>query len=1084
MKQKLSCLTLSIALLASSNWCNAANRYVSAGSDGDGLSWATAKGSIKSAVESCHTGDTVFVSSGLYNEYVSIVDGINILGGYNADTGARDIETFETILDGTGLGKYLIVKYDSPCENPTLIEGLTLQNAEHSSDGGAAYIRANITLSKCRIKNCKGQNGGGVFNDGGIIKDCIIELCSSTSSGGAIRNSGGIVENCIMRGNQGKYGTIRNENGGIVRNCIIHNNSATVSGWPNSGGIYNPSGIVANCIIACNYGSQYAAIHSEGKTINTICWNNQAEEGFGDPIAFIEGNGSSHNAAVSGFADAKDALTLSSINTDATGPNFKSPTLFIGIPTSAADIEAMRAADWTFSNNSPCIDKGFADNDAPTYDIKGTVRPKGAEYDLGAYEYDPEAKDVAVQSVSLTLKSLSIEEEQQQWLSAIVLPSDASNKKVSWNSLNNSIAVVEGGLVTGKGIGETKIIVTTLDGNFKDTCHVTVTEKPVIIIHPDVLEADKLSQDDYTIPSYIKMLMAKEAARADSSQINLLALKEEVQALVPKGMPYCVVTNINGDPSTRMAFTWFTNSGISSGKVQIVAKSNAVESDFTNATEIEAAHQAANNLNYAVSTSGILKAAALPANTKFNYTSHKAIATGLTPNTTYSYRVGYDGNWSNIKSFITANTNKEEFKFLYMTDSHIMDNEYVENARWSAITAAKQAPDAKFLLFTGDFVETGTEQNSEWEWEQWFEVSMKPLLSRMALAPTDGNHDDTPNLNYTYHFNTDKAFNETATVKPQFDGITYSFVYGDALFMVYSHQDFWRGSYSYANGTSTYLSNDVANWFRDQVEKYPDTKWRIAAVHKNLFTGSGHQADEDGALFRATLLPVFQELNIDFVIQGHDHIYEVMGPINNTTKTIVPGRVTNVELVSPDSNKNPKGQQGGTFNVKEGTLYFVNGTCGRKRYYPYTQDEMEAGFDKHKVEGYWDLFTGKYGQPGAPAFSEISVSSSEIEVKTYTSDANAQATLFDTFKIVKNGNTGIEENKQSAKLYPTYAKDKINTTESDIIRVNAIDLTGKIYPLPFDNQHIDVSNLTDGIYVVQIFTNEKTRSERIVKTSR
>ena len=232
------------------------------------------------------------------------------------------------------------------------------------------------------------------------------------------------------------------------------------------------------------------------------------------------------------------------------------------------------------------------------------------------------------------------------------------------------------------------------------------------------------------------------------------------------------------------------------------------------------------------------------------------------------------------------------------------------------------------------------------------------------------------------------------------------------------------------------------------------------------------------------ILPVFQELNIDFVIQGHDHIYEVMGPINNTTKTIVPGSVTNVELVSPDSNKNPKGQQGGTFNVKDGTLYFVNGTCGRKRYYPYTQDEMEAGFDKHKVEGYWDLFTGKYGQPGAPAFSEISVSSSEIEVKTYTSDANAQATLFDTFKIVKNGNTGIEENKQSAKLYPTYAKDKINTTESDIIRVNAIDLTGKIYPLPFDNQHIDVSNLTDGIYVVQIFTNEKTRSERIVKTSR
>ena len=41
-------------------------------------------------------------------------------------------------------------------------------------------------------------------------------------------------------------------------------------------------------------------------------------------------------------------------------------------------------------------------------------------------------------------------------------------------------------------------------------------------------------------------------------------------------------------------------------------------------------------------------------------------------------------------------------------------------------------------------------------------------------------------------------------------------------------------------------------------------------------------------------------------------------------------------------------------------------------------------------------------------------------------------------------------------------KIKSILTESDIIRVNAIDLTGKIYTLPFDNQHIDVSNLTDG----------------------
>ena len=110
MKQKLSLFLLPLIVLSVNSWCGAVNKYVAIGSDGDGLSWTTAKGSIKSTVESCQAGDTVFIASGTYNEYISIVDGVSILGGYNASTGERDIERFETILDGTDLGKYLLVK--------------------------------------------------------------------------------------------------------------------------------------------------------------------------------------------------------------------------------------------------------------------------------------------------------------------------------------------------------------------------------------------------------------------------------------------------------------------------------------------------------------------------------------------------------------------------------------------------------------------------------------------------------------------------------------------------------------------------------------------------------------------------------------------------------------------------------------------------------------------------------------------------------------------------------------------------------------------------------------------------------------
>lgn len=1053
---------------------SAANRYVSVNGAGDGLSWASPKGSIQAAVWDCAAGDTVFVSSGTYNEMFAITDGVSVMGGYHPTTGERDIDAYVTTLDGQGLGKYLIVKYDAACVHPTLIEGFTIRNAEHSNEGGGAYIRGNVTLSRCYIVNCKGSNGGGVFNNGGIVRDCIIELCSSTSSGGAIRNNGGLVENTIMRGNQGKYGTIRNENGGIVRNCILHNNTASVTGWPNSGGIYNPTGIVANCILACNTGEGYAAIHSDGKTFNTIMWNNKGPEGFSDPIAYINGAGSSNNAAVSGFEMAKDAYTLNSNNAATDGPNFKAPTLFAGVPTTPADIAAMRASDWSFSAESPLIDLGTSANtETPVSDIVGTSRPKGAAIDLGAYEFDPNAVTVAVEAVSMTIDTLRLEEKTSQWLSAIVTPTNATNKKILWESSNTAVATVESGLITAVSVGTAIIRVTTIDGRKKDSCVVEVTEEIIPYIHPDALAADLLSENDYTVPTYTKMLIAKYAVVKDSSETNLLALQQAIAALINKNMPYTVVATINGDPKTRMGFAWFTNQDITNGKIQLVAKANAVEADFASpAFEINSTQRSVNNINYAVYDNNVLSAANLPTNYKRSYRSHKALATGLTPNTTYSYRVGFDNAWSEIRTFTTAVDSKDEFKFLYMTDSHIMNQEYINNTRWVATAAANKAPDARFLLFTGDFVETGTVTNAEWEWEQFFETSMKPAIQKFPMVPTDGNHDDSPNLNYTHHFNTDSIFNQSAATKPQFHGINYSFVYGDALFIVYSQQDYWRTGYM----------NSLKPWFRAQVEANPNTKWRIAAVHKCLFTGSGHQEDADAKIFRQEMLPLFDELNIDFVIQGHDHVYEVIGPVDNQTKTVIPGSVSGVKDVAVNTNTNMTGKEGGIYNVEGGTLYFNNSTAGRKRYYPYTKEQMEADYAKHEVANYWDLFTGKFGQPGAPVFSEISVNTNEITVSTYTTSEAAAPILFDSFKIVKGNESGLENNNEPINsLFPVPATDKVNTTVNNINNVTAFDISGRSINLTFKNQTIDVSDLSNGIYIVKINADNKTFTSRLLK---
>ncbi|MCR5050448.1 MAG: fibronectin type III domain-containing protein [Paludibacteraceae bacterium] len=488
---------------------------------------------------------------------------------------------------------------------------------------------------------------------------------------------------------------------------------------------------------------------------------------------------------------------------------------------------------------------------------------------------------------------------------------------------------------------------------------------------------------DYTTPSFIAFLLNKKAT------------------LVQKEEPYCMVANINGDPRTQMAFCWFTNEGIGRGEVQLIAKANAIASDFAGDDVLTVSADTATTpaLHYAISTSGILKAAQLNKNTAFRYVSHKALATNLKPGTDYSYRVGYDGHWSEPAHFRTAGDKQEEFSFIYMTDSHIQNQEYIDAARLCAEAVAKNEKNARFCVFPGDFVDTGTDNNSEWEWERWFEEVMKPIIMQMPIVPTDGNHDDSPLLNYTFHFNTDTTFNLETKVRPQFAGINYSFVYGDMQLIAFSEQDFWRGEYDYETLTSEYLERDLGGWFRRQVAKAPKAQWRVGLVHKNLFSGSDHQRDKETPLLRATLLPVMKDCKMDLILQGHDHTYEVIGPVDPDTRKPILSAISQRESVKTEFPSNITGYKNGTYNVKNGTLYFIGATCGAKRYTPLTREEMDASKHIHKVENYFDLFTGMFGQPGAPSYTRVTVKKDHLLLESFKVLENGKTELFNTLKI-------------------------------------------------------------------------------------
>lgn len=82
---------------------------------------------------------------------------------------------------------------------------------------------------------------------------------------------------------------------------------------------------------------------------------------------------------------------------------------------------------------------------------------------------------VAVTGVSLNNNSLELYESSSQTLVATVSPANATNKNVTWESSNESVATVDSsGKVSALSAGTTTITVTTEDGNKTASCLVTV----------------------------------------------------------------------------------------------------------------------------------------------------------------------------------------------------------------------------------------------------------------------------------------------------------------------------------------------------------------------------------------------------------------------------------------------------------------------------------------------------------------------------------------------------------------------------------------------------------------------------------
>ena len=101
--------------------------------------------------------------------------------------------------------------------------------------------------------------------------------------------------------------------------------------------------------------------------------------------------------------------------------------------------------------------------------------------------------DVSVESVGLNTNSLRLSIGEPGQLTAIVNPSNATNKEVTWSSSNPSVATVDDtGKVLGMSAGNAVITVTTKDGSKTATCDVEVIA-PVVNVESIGINLTELS---------------------------------------------------------------------------------------------------------------------------------------------------------------------------------------------------------------------------------------------------------------------------------------------------------------------------------------------------------------------------------------------------------------------------------------------------------------------------------------------------------------------------------------------------------------------------------------------------------------
>lgn len=397
---------------------------------------------------------------------------LNQYGDGNAEL-TITLEGTNTIAE-VGKGIFVLANSASTGSSNLTIQGDGSLNASASQTG--IWVQSNSNNAALCVENAEVTASSDIaFKNGVLVQAEDGSDVSLTVNGGSLTAS--VNANIWFQFGSGASGsgtpTVTVSNNAIVRaNGGVANNSSTSiqygTGNEENGGIVFDNGT----------GTVYGNV--------TL----QEDLTIGDSESLILDNGASlsaggHNVIVDGGMLDESIKTRLADSVKYT-PTITTTSLLNGnvwqpysVTLSATGTDSIT---WSLAKDST-LPNGLTLNEN-TGEISGTPTAEGTStFTITATNHwgsdDKELSltigKIAVIGVSLDKKTLNLTEGKNETLIATVKPDNATNKNVIWESSDpNVVTVDKSGNVTAKKAGKATITVKTENGNFMDTCEVTV----------------------------------------------------------------------------------------------------------------------------------------------------------------------------------------------------------------------------------------------------------------------------------------------------------------------------------------------------------------------------------------------------------------------------------------------------------------------------------------------------------------------------------------------------------------------------------------------------------------------------------